>query len=279
MDNSTIKEHIVEDGIYIPIDFSNFPSVPDQPLVKPVIIHNFDFENNYPFYDKSFKGRLLNLALYTGIFFIAFPANKIRYGLKIKGKENLRKNKKLLKDGAMTVSNHIYRWDFISILSAVKYRRMWFPARALQVQSKDSNFVRGAGGIPIPETISGIKGFYKAFDQLHKEKRWIHVFPESCRWDFYEPIRPFTKTTFKMAMKYDLPVIPMAFSYRKPTGIYKLFGCKHPLITLTIGEPIFIDKESGLSKNEVCNNILLEAHHQITKMAGIKQNMWPENLD
>ncbi len=134
-----MNEHIVKDGTYIPVNLNTYPAIPDTPLLNPEIVHNFDFEHDYPFLDKSFKGRLLNFGIYAGIFFLVFPINLFKYGLKIKGRKNLRKNRKLFKNGAMTVANHVYRWDYLAILQAVKYRRMWFPTRALQIQSKDAN--------------------------------------------------------------------------------------------------------------------------------------------
>lgn len=270
-----MNEHIVKENTYIPTDISSFPEIPDQPLLEPKLIYNADFENNYPFLDRSFKARLLNFGIYLGIYTLVFPLQKIRYGLKIEGRKNITKNKKLFKNGAMTVSNHVYRWDFLAVLQAVRYRRMWFPVKAYQVNSKDRNFIRGAGGIPIPSTIGAFRHYNKAFDTLHAEKRWMHVFPESCRWDYYEPIRPFKLGAFKMAYGYKIPVIPCVISFRKPTGLRKLLGVKHPLITVSVGEPILPEQKEGLSKTENCRAMLENAHAQMVKMAGIEKNMWP----
>lgn len=267
-------EHIVKDGVYIPDTGFVFPEKPNTPVQNPKIVYDTDFEHNYPFLDKSLYGRWNNFIIYAGIFTLVFPLHILRYGLKIKGKENIRKNRKLFKNGAMTVSNHTYSWDFLAVCQAVKFRRMWFPLRALQAKSKQRFLVRGAGGIPIPETISAMKRFNQAFDYLHSKKKWIHVFPEACRWDFYEPIRPFNRGAFKMAHRYDIPVIPMAISYRKPSGIYKLLKIKHPLITLTIGTPIVPGNTPGETRNEVCDNMRQDAFNQIVEMAGIIKNKW-----
>ena len=70
----------------------------------------------------------------------------------------------------MTVSNHVYRWDFLACLQAVKFRRMWFPARAINLSGSDGKLIKGAGGIPIPESISGMRGFNNAFDTLNSGK-------------------------------------------------------------------------------------------------------------
>lgn len=272
-----MSEHIVKKDTFIPVDLSAFPDIPDQPMLNPEIIHEVDIEHNYPFLDKTFKSRFINFCIYTAIYVLVFPVHVVRYGLKIKGRKNLRKNRKYLKKGAITVSNHVYRWDYLAVLQAVKYRRMYFPARAAQVMGSDASLIRGAGGIPVPSSIAGLRGFYGAFDELARKKIWFHVFPESCRWDYYEPVRPFKNGAFKMAIRYERPVIPMVFSYRKPTGIYKLLKVKHPLITLTIGEPIIPAFAKGKTKNEIAAEIRKNAHDQMVTMAGIEKNMWPDS--
>ncbi|MBQ0040385.1 MAG: 1-acyl-sn-glycerol-3-phosphate acyltransferase [Treponema sp.] len=274
-----MTEHINKAGVYVPETGITYPELPDTPLLNPKIVYDIDFEDNYPFLDRSFYGRLNNFIIYTGIFCLVFPLHKLRYGLKIKGKENIKKNMKLFKNGAMTVSNHVYGWDFLAVAQAVKYRRLWFPVRALQVKTKQKFMIRGAGGLPIPEKPAALRRFNLAFDKLHEEKKWIHIFPESCRWDFYQPIRPFRKGAFKMAYRYDIPVIPMAISYRKPDGIHKILGTKHPLITLTVGTPIVPGEIQGESRNEICDIMRKNAHQQIVAMAGIEKNMWPAELD
>lgn len=274
-----MNKHIVKNGTYIPVDIEAFPSVPDQPILNPPIVKEVDIEHNYPFLDKSFKSRTISILVYIVIYILVFPVHIVRYGLKIKGRrkycKNLRKYRKLFKNGAITVSNHVYRWDYLAVLQAVRFKKMFFPARATQVMGSDAGFIRAAGGIPVPSTIAGMRGFYRAFDELAKKKIWIHVFPESCRWDFYEPIRPFKNGAFKMAVRYNRPVVPLVISYREPTGLYKLFKVKHPLMTISIGEPVFPQFAEGKTKNEVAGEMRENAHAQMVNMAGIEQNMWP----
>lgn len=272
-----MREHIVKENVYIPETGINYPDQPDAHILEKKKLRDVIVDKNYPFIDKSFKGRLLNWSVYLGIFTIMFIVHPIMYGLKIKGRKNLRKNRKLFKNGAITISNHVYRWDFLAVVQAVKYRRLWFPAWKDNLEGSDMNFIRGAGGIPVPESISAIRTFNQAFDELHAKKKWIHVFPEAANWHFYQPIRPFKKGAFTMAQRYDLPVIPCAISYRKPGKIATFFGRKNPFITLTIGEPLLIDKE--LSPKEAVNKLRLETHQQIVSMAGIVQNCWQAEGD
>lgn len=272
-----IQEHIVNENVYEPYLEKTYPDSHRSYMLSPVKVREVQIDAEYPFLDLSFKAKCLHVFIYAGIFLLVFWLNPLRYGLKIEGRKGLKKYKKQFKNGAMTVANHVYRWDFLAILQAVRFRCMWFPARQENLETSDAWMIRGAGGIPVPDTSQAMKKFNAAFNYLHKKKKWLHCFPEASRWDFYGPIRPFRKGAFSMAYSYNLPVIPMAFSYRKPTGLYKFFKVKHPLITLRIGEPIFPDKTIG--KSESCDKMRKEAHEQICALAGIKQNGWPAILD
>ncbi|MBO4705790.1 MAG: 1-acyl-sn-glycerol-3-phosphate acyltransferase [Spirochaetaceae bacterium] len=268
-----MKEHIVKEGVFIPETGIKYPEKPDEFIFQPVFTkERKTIDANYPFEDNSFLAKLRQFIIYAGAFIPVFALHPLIYGLRIKGKNNIRKNRKLFKNGAITICNHVYRWDFLAVLQAVKYRRLWFPARADLLFTKDAFSVLGAGGIPLPDTLSAAKKFNEAFDHLHEKKKWIHIFPESCRWAFYEPIRPFKLGAFSLAYKYNIPIIPMVISYRPRKGIYKIFKKGTPLITLTIGEPILPDL--SLPRKHSSIKMLEKAHANMVKMAGIEQNCW-----
>lgn len=135
-------------------------------------------------------------------------------------------------------------------------------------------YLKYFGGIPVPEDFGGLRKFNEAFDELHRRKQWICVFPEARNWHYYKPVKPFRKGAFTMAYKYDIPVLPLNISYRKRGGIWKLFGKEEiPLMTMNIGDPIFPDR-SKPRKDEV-ERLLCEAHKAVCDMAGIIENPWP----
>jgi hypothetical protein len=71
-----------------------------------------------------------------------------------------------------------------------------------------------------------------------------------------------------------MPILPCCITYRKRTGLYRLFGDQsQPLLTITIGEPIFPNTAEH-RKVEV-DRLLLEAHTRMEQMAGITHNPWP----
>ena len=268
-----MQGQINRDGVYVPDTGCVWPQKPDEPLLKPSHLRQVVVDENYPFIDKSFKFFLWRNLIYAGVWLLVFPLQRLRFGIKFKGLENLRDNKALFKNGAVTVCNHVYRWDFLAVVQAVK-KRLWFPARAENLMGKDAGLIRAVGGIPVARNFSGTKKFYEAFDELHQKKKWIHVFPESCRWTWYQPIRPFKRGAFEFAHRYDIPVVPMAISYRKPGAIRRFFGVKHPLVTLTVGSPIMPDKSLSLKQDST--RLLKECHKRVVELAGIVQNQWPE---
>lgn len=81
-----------------------------------------------------------------------------------------------------------------------------------------------------------------------------------------------------MSYKYNKPLLPCVITFRERTGIFRLFGPKElPLLTVTIGEPIFPDKTQS-RKMEV-ERLRELAHQQMIQMAGITINPWPAVWD
>ena len=76
---------------------------------------------------------------------------------------------------------------------------------------------------------------------------------------YYEDVRPFVDGAFVFAVRNNKPVYPMAFSYRPPKGLYKLWKKKGaPLINLNFGEPLYPNNELPMRErisdlNQRCN--------------------------
>jgi len=270
---------------YVPELGIEYPEKPDGHMVPVKIVHEIYLDENYPFYDRSFSFIFMRNLMHLGIYTLVFALSHLRFGIKIEGRDVLRRHKKLLKNGAMTVSNHVHRWDFLFVLQALRYRKMYFPAWKEQFCGKDKDFIRLAGGIPVPESISLMKCFNSAFDKIHENKIWIHAFPESSRFDYFQPIRPFKKGVFTLAQRYNLPVIPLAISYRKPVFPFTIVNFlrsvtgkqKLPMITIRIGEPIMFDQ--NLTRKEAVIKLRRETHEAVARLAGISVNKYPAEGD
>ena len=270
---------------YIPEINIVYPDRLDEHTEELKITHEVTVDENYPFLDKSFKFRFMRAMMHLGIFTLVFPLHHLFYGLKIEGRKNLRIHKKLLENGAMTASNHVHRWDFLFVLEAVRYRMMYFPAWKENLNTPDEKFVRFAGGIPIPDSVHAMKRFNMAFDEIHVMKKWVHAFPEQSSFYYFQPIRPFKKGVFTLAHRYNIPVLPMAFSYRKPRFPFTLVNAlrvlvgnqKLPMITLRIGEPVLFD--TSLGRKEAIAKMRKNCHAAVVRLAGIKNNPYPAEGD
>ena len=233
------------------------------------------FDKNYPFIDKSkwfnFKRNIIRIPLTL----IVFPFARLKVGLKIEGKKNLKKHKELIKNGVISVSNHIHMWDYICIMKAIRpikpYTLVWAP----NIKGENGTLARLVGGIPIPENnLSGNIAFMKSIGGLLKDDGgWLHIYAEGSMWEYYKPIRPFKTGATSFAIINDKPIIPMAFSYRKPGLFCKLFKIPAKL-TLRIGEPL--TKDNTLPSSKQKEDLLIRCHDEVCRLAGIdpKDNIY-----
>ena len=269
----------VREDVYVPEPVAEFSG--DNPFTRMAAIRgknkDIKFDETYTYLDKSFKFKVLNFLMYLVTWFVAFPLNWIRFGIKIEGREKIRKNRKLLANGVMTICNHVHRWDMICVLQAMRYRKAWIPMYSQPFNGKDGFIMKSVGGIAIPENYGGLRKFEQAINELRSANKWIHIFPESCSWNFYAPLRPFKTGAFNMAYRYSLPIIPMIITFRPRTGWRKLFGKADPLLTIHVGDPIVPDPSAP--RKEDAARIRDLAHKAMLDMAGIVSNPWPSNID
>ena len=270
----------VKEGEYIPQPAMDYPQ--DNPFARtlfPKYTKQLAIDDKYPYLNDSVGYKFnLYLGYYVFLHLLLRIKLRVQMGLRIRGREVLKNHKEGLKNGAITIANHVYRLDCPCVLIAVnRTHNTRIPMFAPNFRTKDGYFMGIAGGIPIPEAeagMSAMKKFNEAFDEFHRRGWWFHIFPEACRWDMYKPLRPFQKGAFTMSYKYNKPLLPCVITYRERKGIFRLFGPKElPLLTVTIGEPIYPDTTQA-RKTEV-ERLRNVAHAQMQQMAGITHNPWP----
>lgn len=189
-------------------------------------------------------------------------------GLIYKNKSVFRRNRKLLKNGYITVSNHVMMLDTVAHICGNWGRYPEIPMMWAVGEGKYGPLFRMGGGIPIPRNIKGMYYSYQAMLQVLSEKKWLHIFPEGSGWAYYVPIRKLKDGTFKLACEANVPVIPAALSYRKRHGLFKIFHTNHPLCTMSYGEPILPDK--SLPRNEAIAKMKAETYLAMIHLAGIE---------
>ena len=232
------------------------------------------FDKIYPYIDNSKSFRFKRFWVRLLLRIIVFPWTRVKLGLRIKGKENLKKYKNVLKEGVITVSNHVHLWDYISVMKAI-HRIKWpyLLAWDKNVNGDSGPLVRLVGGIPIPEHDNeAIVSFNHAIKNLLNNKGILHVYAEGSMWEYYTPIRPFKNGAASIAIKNNKPILPMAFSYRRPGWMRRKIFRKTALFTLTIGEPILPNRD--LETTQQIDDLTTRVHQAVCSLAGISNNIY-----
>ena len=230
------------------------------------------FDKNYPYVDYSkgfaFKRFWVRVLLRLLVFPFMEP---FKTGLKIKGKNNLKKYKDVLKDGAITIANHVHVWDYICVMKALhNFKWTYLLSWNKNVNGDSGPLVRMVGGIPIPENDpEATVAFNKSLKQILNEGRFLHIYPEGSMWEYYAPIRPFKNGAASLAIKNNKPILPMAFSYRKPGWIRRKIFKQPAALTLTIGEPLFANPD--LDKTAQVDDLTTRMHESVCHLAGFDE--------
>ena len=254
-----------------------YPERSDEHMLKVKSSRKIVLDEKYPYLQKGWWWTVKRAVFWALVTFIVFPLMRLTHGLKIYGKENYKKHKKAFKNGAITISNHVFMWDYLCVLKAVRPHLSYFPAWKTNLEGSNGPLIRWAGGIPIPtDNMRSMVKFKKAMEEVFENNKWMHFFPEGSLWFFYPDIRPLKKAVFKYAVRYDKPIIPITMSFRPRKGLLKLFG-KKPAVDLHIGEPLFPDKT--LSRGEAEEKLHAEAYHVMQVMNGINPGDPTYNTD
>lgn len=249
-----------------PVTFQyKYPDQQDQHMITVKEVNHPVLDENYPYREKSFWFYFKRFWLNVLLNILVVPSAWFRYAINVEGKKNLKKCR--LKDGFVSVSNHIAHWDFLMILWAMYPRRCYFPIWENNMRDSLAGIYKTIGGIPVPQnSIKGGKKFMDAMNSVLEDKKWLHVYPEGSMWFFYPAVRNFKDGAFVFAWKNNKPVIPLAISFKPPKGIYKLFK-KEPCCTVHIGEPVFPDL--SLTRKEGVAKLCAEVRKSVMAMMDI----------
>ena len=251
-----------------------YPEETDKHYIKLKKNRGIVFDSDYPYIDKSFTYKFKRFWFRIFLYSIVLPVVRIRLGLKVEGRKNLKKHKDIIEKGVVSCCNHVHMWDFLGIVSALYPVKPNVLIWADNINGEWGKMMRLIGGIPIPE--SGAKAtmaYLRAVKELLNEGNWLHIYPEGSMWEFYRPIRPFKRGTSFFAVDSGKPVLPMAYTFREPNFIRKYIFRQVATLTLHIGEPIL--KNDSLPKKEQEADLTKRSHAEVCKLAGIKPE---ENL-
>ena len=252
-----------------------YPEQTDKHYLKIKKNNGVVIDENYPYIDNRRSFRFARFWTRVLLRLIVFPASYVRLGLKIWGKENLKKHRDELDRGVISVCNHVHMWDYIAIMNAVKPYRPNLLVWAPNITGENGAIIRLVGGIPIPESgMAATKAYLKALEKL-LDGGWLHVYSEGSMWEYYQPIRPFKHGAAYLACSFDKPILPMAISYRRPSWIRRKVFRQIACFTLSVGEPIYADKT--LPQAEQRKELTVRSHEAVCRLAGIdpKENLYP----
>ena len=111
------------------------------------------FDENYPYIDESKGFKAMDFLFRVMLRILVFPLVRIRLGLKVNGRENLKKYSGVLDSGFVSVCNHVHMWDYLGLLCAMKPRKARILAWAPNINGENGYMIRHVGGIPIPERL------------------------------------------------------------------------------------------------------------------------------
>lgn len=257
-----------------------YPEETDKHYLKLKMNRGIVFDSNYPYVEKSSSYKFKRFWFRIFLYSIVQPVVRIRLGLKVEGKQNLKKHKDIIEKGVISCCNHVHMWDYLGIVSALYPIKPYVLIWADNINGEWGKMMRLIGGIPIPE--SGAKAtiaYLKAVKNLINEGNWLHIYPEGSMWEYYKPIRPFKRGASFFATQNNKPVLPMAYTFREPNFIRKHIFKQIATFTLHIGEPIF--KDETLPKKEQEADLTRRSHAEVCKLAGInpEESLYPAEFD
>lgn len=227
--------------------------------LNPEIMKN-KVDENYKFILKNVFFKTFSFIFYVFVFIVLGPLLWIYYLPKVRGRKNLKGVK-----NAVFVSNHVFALD-CAVLDIFA-----FPFKRPYIVADKNSFslpivkpiIRSLLAVPIPEEIGAYKNFVRGLDDELKRGKSMLIYPEGSLWPFFPQVRPFKNGAFRFAIKNNVPVVPVVFSFRKPCWLYRMFGRKSPLVNINILEPVYIDtscnqKEEEGRLNALTNEIMKE---------------------
>ena len=254
-----------------------YPEKCDEHMINVKRVRELKFDVEYPYLDKRRRFKFMRGIYLVLVNLIVFPITRLSHGLRIYGKKNLKKHKNALRGGTITISNHVFYWDYLCVLKAIRPRLAYFPAWKTNLEGPCGKLIRLSGGIPVPtDDVHAMRKFNLAIEEVLESGKWLHFFPEGSMWLFYPDIRPLKKAVFSYAVKFNKPILPITMSFRKRRGISRLFT-KTPCIDLHIGEPLFPDE--NLPVREAVDELQCKAYHIMQVMNGITPDSETYNTD
>lgn len=148
------------------------------------------------------------------VMLIMGPYLKYKYRLKIEGKKNIRA---VRRKGCIVTVNHVHNLDNLVIgVNLLHHRKCYFITLKDNINMPFVGFLlRTMGGIPIPTGLKAMAAFENCIGSIMEHKKALIICPEASLWPYYRGIRPFKRGAFRLAVKNEVPILPVVISFRR----------------------------------------------------------------
>ncbi|HBF86565.1 MAG TPA: hypothetical protein DDW54_02680 [Clostridiales bacterium] len=189
---------------------------------------------------------------------IAFIHCKVKFSLKVIGKEKL---KPFRKKGVFIYGNHTLQAGDAFIPNVVTFpKKTYVVVKSANLSTRGTKtFITMNGAIPIPTEISAMRNFLGALEKRSVEGSAIMIYPEAHIWPYYTGIRPFKSVSFAYPVKFGDPAFCTTVTYRKRKRR------ETPKIVVYLDGPFYADKT--LPTKEATEKLRNEIYEQMLKRA------------
>ena len=211
---------------------------------------------SYPYRTRGL-GRVAE-AIIRGVLCVIGPLIiKVAYGCRIEGKEHLRALKRR-KQGAICVSNHVAILDTLFVRHANGNFHTYFTMAAQNNKRGIGGwFIRHAGMWAFSSDRAAVRQLLGEMSARLDEGDIVHFYAEQAMWINYQKPRPMKEGAFYYAVRNDVPVLPVFFTF----DVNRRGHMKK--LVVHILPPVYPDK--ALGRKECAQDLRLRA-----------QNAWRE---
>ena len=210
--------------------------------------------NKVDYLQKKLSSKIMRKIAYIGAK--KFLKSMLQNGaLRIKDIQGIE-NWKAIESGAVITCNHFNIFDSLAMYQA--YALLKNKKRRLYRVIREGNYTNSPGGVgllmrhcdtlPLSSNKQTMIKFMRAVDTLLNKKNYVLVYPEEAMWWNYRKPRPLKPGAFKMAVRNNVPVLPI-FITMQDTKDFGPDGFCIQEYTMHIFKPIYPDKNKSKQQN------------------------------
>ncbi len=157
---------------------------------------------------------------------------------------------KEVEGSAFVTSNHFHIFENIALYKVFKknapkkygFYRIIREGNYTAPPKQFEKFFKYCDTLPLSSNKSTMRKFFEALDVITKKDNYILIYPEQYMWWNFKKPRPFKDGAFKIALKYDRPIIPCFITMEDSKEFTDADGLPVQEYTIHIMKPIYPNK-------------------------------------